>query len=146
MKILLDECIPRKLKYSLPDHECHTLPEAGLAGRKNGFLLDLAEKAGFEIFVTMDKGLEYQQNLEGRSIAILILRGKSKSACGSPSIGSRPPENHEAGAKGRDSPHRWRRAGVLILGTFKSNGRPLRRPREQAASAPNDFVTGTSRE
>jgi len=77
MKILLDECIPRKLKHGLPDHECHTVPEAGLAGRKNGFLLDLAEKAGFEIFVTMDKGLEYQQNLEGRSIAILILRGKS---------------------------------------------------------------------
>ena len=77
MKTLLDECIPRKLKYSLLDHECHTVPEAGLAGRKNGFLLDFAEKAGFEIFVTMDRGLEYQQNLEGRSIAILILRGKS---------------------------------------------------------------------
>src|ERR1017187_2594203 len=57
-----------------PDHlNCY----AGLAGRKNGFLLDLAEKAGFEIFVTMDRGLECQQNLEGRSIAILILRGKS---------------------------------------------------------------------
>ena len=77
MRILLDECIPRKLKYSLPDHECHTVPEAGLAGKKNGFLLDLAEKAGFEVFVTMDKGLEYQQNLAGRGIAILILRGKS---------------------------------------------------------------------
>jgi hypothetical protein len=77
MRILLDECIPRKLKYSLPDHECHTVPEAGLAGKKNGFLLDLAEKAGFEVFVTMDKGLEYQQNLAARSIAILLLRGKS---------------------------------------------------------------------
>ena len=77
MKTLLDECIPRKRKYNLLDHECHTVPEAGLAGRKNGFLLDLAEKAGLEIFVTMDRGLEYQQNLEGRSIAILILRGKS---------------------------------------------------------------------
>ena len=77
MKILLDECIPRKLKYSLPDHECHTVPEAGLAGQKNGALLDLAESAGFEIFVTMDKGLEYEQNLAGRSIAILILRAKS---------------------------------------------------------------------
>ena len=77
MKILLDECIPRKLKHSLPDHECHTVPEAGLAGKKNGSLLDLAESAGFEIFVTMDKGLEYEQNLAGRSIAILILRAKS---------------------------------------------------------------------
>ena len=77
MKILLDECIPRKLEYSLPDHECRTVPEAGLAGQKNGALLDLAESAGFEIFVTMDKGLEYEQNLAGRSIAILILRAKS---------------------------------------------------------------------
>ena len=76
MKILLDECIPRKLKHSLPDHECHTF-EAGLAGKKNGSLLDLAESAGFEIFVTMDKGLEYEQNLAGRSIAILILRARS---------------------------------------------------------------------
>ena len=77
MKILIDECIPRKLKRSLPDHECHTAPEAGFAGKKNGALLGLAERAGFEIFVTMDKGLEYEQNLAGRSIAILILRAKS---------------------------------------------------------------------
>ena len=77
MKILLDECIPRKLKYSLPRHECQTVPEAGLAGKKNGSLLDLAEGAGFEIFVTMDKGLEYEQNLTGRNIAILILRARS---------------------------------------------------------------------
>jgi hypothetical protein len=77
MRILLDECIPRKLKYRLPDHECQTVPEAGFAGKKNGFLLDLAEEAGFEIFVTMDRGLEYQQNLAGRSVAILLLRGKS---------------------------------------------------------------------
>jgi len=74
MKVLLDECIPRKLKYSLRDHECHTVPEASLAGKKNGNLLDLAEKAGFEIFVTMDRGLEYRQNLAGRSIAIPMLR------------------------------------------------------------------------
>ena len=53
------------------------LPEAGLAGKKNGVLLGLAEGAGFEIFVTMDKGLEYEQNLAGRSIAIVILRARS---------------------------------------------------------------------
>jgi hypothetical protein len=79
-----------------------TVPEAGLAGKKNGYLLDLAEKAGFEIFVTMDTGLEYQQNLAGRSVAILVLRGRSKSACGSPSIGARPPASREVGAKGRN--------------------------------------------
>jgi hypothetical protein len=77
MRVLLDECVPRKFKYHLSDHDCHTVPEAGFAGKKNGFLISLAEEAGFEIFVTMDKGLEYQQNLTGRSIAILILGVKS---------------------------------------------------------------------
>jgi predicted nuclease of predicted toxin-antitoxin system len=77
MKVLLDECIPRRLKNALPDHECQTVPEAGLAGKKNGLLLTLAEAAGFDLFLTMDKGLQYQQNLAGRSIAILIVRSRS---------------------------------------------------------------------
>ena len=46
MKILLDECIPRKFKNSLTDHDCQTVPEAGLVGKKNGALLSLAEAAG----------------------------------------------------------------------------------------------------
>jgi hypothetical protein len=46
MKILLDECIPRKFKNSLADHECLTVPEAGLAGKKNGELLSIAEHLG----------------------------------------------------------------------------------------------------
>ena len=54
-----------------------TVPEAGLAGQKNGLLLSLAEGAGFDLFFTMDKGLQYQQNLAGRSIAILIVRARS---------------------------------------------------------------------
>jgi hypothetical protein len=77
MKVLLDECIPRKLKRSVAGHECLTVPEAGLAGKKNGELLSLAESLGFGIFVTMDKGAEYEQNLGGRTIAINILRAKS---------------------------------------------------------------------
>jgi hypothetical protein len=77
VKILIDECIPRKFKYAFPEHECRTVPEAGLAGRKNGLLLLLAEGAGFDLFITMDKGIQYQQNLAGRSIAILVLRALS---------------------------------------------------------------------
>ena len=77
MKVLLDECIPRRLKDALPDHECHTVPEAGFAGQKNGLLLSLAEAAGFDLFITMDKGLQYQQDLSGRRIAILVLRARS---------------------------------------------------------------------
>jgi len=69
MRVLLDECIPRKFRNEFPDHECRTVPEVGLAGSTNGALLSLAEGAGFEIFLTMDKGLQYEQNLTGRNIA-----------------------------------------------------------------------------
>jgi predicted nuclease of predicted toxin-antitoxin system len=77
MKILLDECLPRKLKDYFASHECQTVPEALLAGKKNGELLAVAERQGFEIFLTMDKGLAYQQNLSGRQIAVIIFRAKS---------------------------------------------------------------------
>lgn len=54
MKVLLDECVPRKFKDSLTGHECRTVPEAGWAGKKNGELLSLAEQADFEVFLTVD--------------------------------------------------------------------------------------------
>jgi predicted nuclease of predicted toxin-antitoxin system len=77
MNVLLDERIPRKLKNSLAGHDCRTAPEVGVAGRKNGEVLSVAERLGFDIFVTMDKGVEYEQNLAGRKIAIIILRSRS---------------------------------------------------------------------
>jgi hypothetical protein len=77
MKLLLDECVPRKFKNHLPGHECHTVPEIGLAGRKNGELLSLAEKRGFEVFLTIDRGIECEQNLQHRSIAVILIRSKS---------------------------------------------------------------------
>ncbi|HYM06931.1 MAG TPA: DUF5615 family PIN-like protein [Terriglobales bacterium] len=77
MKLLLDECVPRKLKNNLIGHECQTVPEAGLAGKKNGELLSLAQAAGFEVFVTIDRGIEYEQNLVRRDIAVIMVRAKS---------------------------------------------------------------------
>jgi predicted nuclease of predicted toxin-antitoxin system len=77
MKVLIDECLPRRLKNHLTDHDCRTVPEAGLSGKRNGELLSLAEQQKYEIFVTMDKGVEYQQNLRGLSLAVIILRAKS---------------------------------------------------------------------
>lgn len=77
MKLLLDECLPRKLKNHLLGHECHTVPEAGWAGKKNGELLLLAEKSGFQIFLTLDRGMEYEQNLKGRVITIVLIAAKS---------------------------------------------------------------------
>ena len=77
MKILLDECMPRALKRELLGHECRTVPEAGLAGKKNGELFNLAEAAGFEVLLTVDKGLEYEQNLANRKIALLVVSSRS---------------------------------------------------------------------
>jgi len=48
-----------------------------LAGKKNGELLSLAEEAGFQVFITLDQGIEYEQNLMGRRIAIVLVRAKS---------------------------------------------------------------------
>ncbi|HKW61879.1 MAG TPA: DUF5615 family PIN-like protein [Candidatus Acidoferrum sp.] len=77
MRILIDECIDERFRNALPGHECQTTRYAGLAGLENGELLTAAEAAGFEVFVTVDQGIEYQQNLITRKLAIIILRANS---------------------------------------------------------------------
>jgi hypothetical protein len=77
MKLLLDECLPRKFKNHLRGHECQTVPDAGWAGKKNGELLLLAEESGFQVLLTLDRGVEYEQNLKGREIAVILLSAKS---------------------------------------------------------------------
>ena len=72
MKVLLDECLPKKLKYELEADEATTVPEAGWASKTNGELLSLAE-ADFDVFLTRDQNLEYQQNLKRFDLAIIVL-------------------------------------------------------------------------
>jgi hypothetical protein len=72
MKILLDECVPRPLRKLLVGHETSTAQEAGFGGIENGELLRRAE-GRFDLFITADKNLRYQQNLTGRKIAIIEL-------------------------------------------------------------------------
>lgn len=72
MRILLDECAPAPLRKLLASHECRTAKEMGWSGFKNGELLSLAESQ-FDLFLTTDQNLQYQQNLTGRTIAILVL-------------------------------------------------------------------------
>ncbi len=72
MKILLDESAPRLIKTSLPEFSISTVQEMGWAGLKNGELLALAEKQ-FDVFITADKQLRYQQNLTGRRLAVIVL-------------------------------------------------------------------------
>lgn len=72
MKVPLDESVPRLLKLRLPHLEIFTVQEMGCAGLQNGELLRRAE-VQFDVLVTADQNLRYQQNLSGRPLAILVL-------------------------------------------------------------------------
>ena len=73
MKVLLDENLPHALRAGLRGHDVSTAAYLGWAGVKNGDLLLMAEKAGFDVLVTGDRNLAYQQNLKDRHIAIVEL-------------------------------------------------------------------------
>jgi hypothetical protein len=72
MKILLDECVPWPMHKLLSGHDCITAQQRGWGGIKNGELLSKAEKE-FDLFITSDQNIRYQQNLAGRKIPILEL-------------------------------------------------------------------------
>lgn len=78
MKVLLDECVPRRLKRELPGHEVLTVTEKGWSGIKNGELLALAG-AEFDAFLTVDQNLKYQQNLQTSHIGIILTGGAEQS-------------------------------------------------------------------
>ena len=77
MRVLLDECLPRRLRGGLPGHVVQTVQELGWAGTKNGALLRRAVAEGFEVFVTVDRNLEYQQHVPGLGLAVVALRAPS---------------------------------------------------------------------
>ncbi len=73
MRIVLDENLPRPMaRFFGPGHQVVTIQELGLAGTLNGALLSLLE-GNHDVFVTADKNLRYQQNIRGRSLAIVEL-------------------------------------------------------------------------
>ena len=76
MRILLDECIDRRFARELADHVVQTVPQVGWAGVKNGSLMKLAE-AEFDVFITVDRNLSFQQNLPRYDIAVVVLRSLS---------------------------------------------------------------------
>jgi hypothetical protein len=73
VKVLLDECLPRPLKRELTGHDVSTVPEMGWAGVKNGELLALMEPL-FDVFVTIDGNMRYQQTLQSFQIAFVVLK------------------------------------------------------------------------
>ena len=76
MRVLLDECLPRRLKHEVRADFVRTVPEVGWASIENGALLRLAE-VEFDIFLTRDRNLEYQQNLQDIDLAVIVLIARS---------------------------------------------------------------------
>ena len=72
MKILLDECVTRKLRKHLSGHAVQTVTELDLSGLKNGKLLAAAEQMGFEILLTIDKNIDYQQNISKFNLILVV--------------------------------------------------------------------------
>ena len=73
MRVLFDQGTPAPLRQALTDHLVQTAFELGWSKLRNGELIDAAEKAGFEVFVTTDQNLKCQQNLARRSLAVVVL-------------------------------------------------------------------------
>src|SRR5262245_26384989 len=73
MRVLFDHSTPAPLRHALTDHVVVEAVDRGWETLGNGALLDTAEAAGFEVLVTADKNMRYQQNLEGRKIAVVVL-------------------------------------------------------------------------
>jgi hypothetical protein len=76
MRVLLDECVPRALRNDIPGHHVCTVTEMGWAGVKNGELLRRAASK-FDILITVDRNLEYQQSFPDFSLAVIIVHTAS---------------------------------------------------------------------
>lgn len=71
--VLLDENLPQKLRFHLAGHNVVTTAYQGWAGVSNGALIQAAEESGFEVLLTADQGVNYQQNMKGRKLALIVL-------------------------------------------------------------------------
>ncbi len=76
MKLLLDECMPRRLKKALAPHEAFTVEDAGFKGLKNGRLLREANGV-YDVLITVDQNIPAQQNFSALSISLIIIHAKS---------------------------------------------------------------------
>ena len=86
MLVLFDHSVPAPLRYALKNHVVVEAVERGWEALGNGALLDAAEAAGFDVFITADKNIRFQQNLALRKIAIVVLGNASGRCCVATSI------------------------------------------------------------
>ena len=75
MRVLVDQCLPRHLAAELTGHEATTVRAQRWLGLRNGVLLRAAVDAGFEVFITNDSSLEFQQNVKRIGIAVIAIVG-----------------------------------------------------------------------
>ena len=73
MRLLLDECVPKRLRRDLPGHDISTAVEMGWSGKRNGELLRLMVANGFVAFLTVDKNIEFQQNMSASGLGVIVL-------------------------------------------------------------------------
>ena len=76
MRVLLDNNVSRRFASLLPNHDVAHVQELGWEDLKNGHLLTTAEGAGYNVLITADKQIQYQQNLKGRKINIIVLNSR----------------------------------------------------------------------
>lgn len=79
MKLLLDECLPIRLRTHITGHDVYTVSYMGWIGIRNGNLLALAAADGFEAILTTDQGMEHEQNVSALPLAIMILHSNSNA-------------------------------------------------------------------
>ena len=77
MRVLLDECVPKRLARELTGYVVRTVAQEGWSGKKNGVLLELMSAAGFDALLTVDQGIRYQQNPQSAGVAVLVMFGAS---------------------------------------------------------------------
>ncbi len=73
MKVLLDEMLPIGVRDFLPEHEVVTAAYAGLAGVSNGVMITRAQEEGFDVIVSLDRGIPHQQNLDRYGVGFVLI-------------------------------------------------------------------------
>jgi len=79
MRLLLDENLPKKLKADFPEHEIYTVSDKNWNGKKNGDLLKAMLEQDFDVLLTFDKNLQYQQNFAKYPITVVVLNAEDNT-------------------------------------------------------------------
>ena len=77
MRVLIDECVPRRIRKYLTGHDAHTVPDMGWSGKKDKELLSLLVAGGFDVLLTVDRNIRHQHNLASLGASVIVLAATS---------------------------------------------------------------------